>query len=127
MRILISTSSLICKHNKVNVNDDVNDDVNNYINNQLYINKSNIQGVGVFTSNDIKSGSHIYNVIDNNRNINFIGSKVNHSYNPNSILKKNDDDSFSIFATKFINKNNEIVADYTNTPDFIKKPDPSWI
>ena len=126
----IPKSNTNCINDKNNIHTLDNSNNSNdikIIDDGLFINKSNIQGVGVFTSKDIKNGNHIYKVIDSNRNINFIGSKINHSYKPNSILKKNIDNSYSLFAIKFINKNSEIVADYTNTPNFINKPDPSWI
>jgi len=91
----------------------------------LYINKSNIHGVGIFTKLNMIKNKKIYKAIEKNRNITYHGSKINHSNNPNTYLKETKN-GWYIYASKYIKKFSELTLDYNKTPDFIMKPDPNW-
>jgi hypothetical protein len=99
--------------------------IREYYNNNLYLSKSNIEGVGVFCNKDYQINQQIFKAIENDKNITEIGRKINHCNNPNTSLHKYDD-GWYIVASKNINKNTELTVDYTYTPDFIRKPDPNW-
>lgn len=93
-----------------------------------YISKSKIHGVGVFALQDIFVNEPIDVAIDSNNTITLFGSKINHSFNNNTKLvydgiRKN----YYLYATKNIQKNEELLANYNqDTPDFIKKANPEW-
>ncbi len=91
----------------------------------LYIDKSNIHGVGVYTKKNYNKNDKIFLAIDNNKIITYIGSKINHSNNPNTQLL-NTSEGWNIFALDKIKKNMELTANYNNSPDFINKANPNW-
>lgn len=97
----------------------------NQLNTTYYIGPSKINGDGVFINTDIRQGTVLFEAIDKNKKVTKLGSKVNHCNNPNSALVEINN-SWYLILTKHCNKNNEITADYNYTPNFIKKPDPSW-
>ena len=88
--------------------------------NILYLSKSNIHGIGVFTKKDFNINDFIFTGIKH-REITHFGSKINHSWNPNTYLKKINN-NYNIYAKTHIKKNNELTIDYRYTPDFIQKP-----
>jgi len=92
----------------------------------LYLSESKIHGNGIFTSKNIKKDNFILNAIDKNNHVTDIGTKINHSYNPNALLtfKLN---KYNLYAIRDINRHEEITANYNDTPDFINKPNPNWI
>lgn len=90
-----------------------------------YISESHIHGTGVFTKTVIDKGRIVDIAIDRNEKVTFFGSKVNHSWDPNTSLYKHNG-IYYLVAEKRINPFEEITANYTNTPDFIKKPDFKW-
>ena len=97
--------------------------------NNLYIYKSNIHGLGLFSMKYYKPHDIIlYNCIDNNtQDISELASYVNHSYNPNSILYYDSNiNGYHLIALKNINISDEITGNYNYTPSYIKKPDKSW-
>jgi hypothetical protein len=90
-----------------------------------YISESGIHGTGVFTNSLINPGQIIDIAIDNNNKVTYFGSKVNHSWRPNTSLYKLNN-IYYLVADKRIGPFEEITANYMNTPDFIKKPDFNW-
>lgn len=91
----------------------------------LYIYKSNIHGDGLYTNKKINKNNYISLLINSNKIITYFGTKINHSYTPNTILHHTEN-GWHIVALKNINKNTELTVDYNDTPDFIKKPEPKW-
>ena len=91
----------------------------------VYIGKSNIEGDGIMALRNINKGDKIFIAIDDYNSITYLGSKINHCNNPSAELVKNDK-VWYVVALYDIEKNKEITVDYNKTPDFIKKPDPSW-
>jgi hypothetical protein len=90
-----------------------------------FISESGIHGTGIFTKNVINPGQIIDVAIDNNNKVTYFGSKVNHSWRPNTYLYKLNN-IYYLVADKRIDQFDEITANYMNTPDFIKKPDFNW-
>jgi len=82
--------------------------------------KSKIHGVGIYTSKLLSRGDVIDIAIDINNKVTFFGSKINHSYNPNSILiHKNS--LYYVVANQIIEPYTEITVNYDTTPPFIMK------
>jgi len=97
-------------------------------NSNLYIDNSNIHGVGIFTKKKYKANDFILNIINNGeiRNISEFGRKVNHSWNPNCYLKK-DFNNYNLYALYDISPYEEITADYRYNPWFFKQPESDFI
>jgi SET domain-containing protein len=91
----------------------------------FYISKSNIQGVGVFADKDYNENSFLFTGIEPNRKITYLGSKINHCNKVNTYLV-NEENGWNIYSKRKINKGEELLIDYNNTPEFIKKPDKNW-
>lgn len=95
---------------------------------KIYIGKSKIHGYGVFSNTLIYPGEKIFvsleNKNDGNGNIvTYIGSKINHSFKPNTKLVLNPyNHSHDIVAIRHINQYEELTVDYTFTPSDIMKP-----
>uniref|UniRef100_A0A6C0ECG5 SET domain-containing protein n=1 Tax=viral metagenome TaxID=1070528 RepID=A0A6C0ECG5_9ZZZZ len=89
------------------------------------IRPSKIHGVGVFTRKQFFTGEAVLKAIELSQEITYLGKHVNHSNNPNTVLKLQND-GWYLLALRNINPNEEITADYKDTPPFIKKPDPNW-
>lgn len=110
--------------------------------NDFTIGKSNIQGLGLFSKRSRVKDDKLFVAIQSNKTVTPIGSKINHcpgkfknpaeaSYAvlPNTYLSTSADKNTGewwIIAGRNIDAGEELTVDYTNTPDFIKKPDPSW-
>lgn len=102
------------------------------------ISESSIQGVGLYTKRKRSKGENLFVAINSNKKVTPIGSKINHcpskrtserSIPPNTYLSTTPDKDTGewwIIAARDIAVGEELTMDYTNTPDFIKKPDPSW-
>jgi SET domain-containing protein len=90
-----------------------------------YLSDSQIHGVGIYTKEFLKTGQMIDVAIDENGIVTYFGSKINHSWNPNSNLYKLNNKYYMV-AIKDIQPFTEITANYMNTPDFIKKPSFDW-
>jgi len=94
---------------------------------------SKIHGYGIFASENIKKNTIISKCFDeiktrdNKPTADFtnICKFINHSYNPNSKLKKIKN-IYYLLAIKDINMNEEIIANYQDTPSYIKKPESNW-
>jgi hypothetical protein len=92
-----------------------------------FVDSSKIHGVGVFINKDIPPNTFIDIAIDTYGNVTPFGSKINHSWTPSTRLVYNNiTRMYDIYSIKDMNKNSEITADYTYTPSFIRKPNPSW-
>jgi hypothetical protein len=106
------------------------------------IDKSKIQGLGLFSKRIRVKGEKLFVAIDANKKVTPIGRKINHcpgkdadgivptdSILPNTVLSTQPDKTtraWWIIADRNINVGEELTMDYTHTPKFIKKPDPSW-
>lgn len=90
-----------------------------------YTAPSSIHGIGVYAKEDILKNDILFEAIDENNKITYYGSLVNHCNNPTSKLIQINNKWFLV-ALKNLKKGDEIIADYRDTPDFIKKPDPNW-
>ena len=90
-----------------------------------YLSDSKIHGVGIYAKEYIRKNQVIDLAIDGNKKITLFGSKLNHSWKPNANLYKIND-MYYIVAEMAIQPFTEITVNYTNTPDFIKKPKLDW-
>ena len=95
--------------------------------NNWKLSTSKIHGVGIFATQFHYPNSFIDVAIDNENNITYFGSKLNHSWNPTSrLIYSRGTKTYDIYSLKQINKGDEITVDYTFTPDFIVKPSAHW-
>lgn len=110
--------------------------------NEFTIGKSRIEGLGLYTKRRREKDEKLFVAIKSNKSVTLIGSKINHcpgkfkspaeaSYAilPNTYLSATPDKTTGewwIIASRYIEAGEELTLDYTNTPDFIIKPDPSW-
>jgi hypothetical protein len=92
------------------------------------IRKSEIAGVGVFSTKEYNEGDSLFTVIHASKDVEpTLGSKVNHcpsSKSNTKVVKIGDE--WQLFATKALKSGDELTADYTDTPDFIRGPEPEW-
>lgn len=88
-----------------------------------HISQSKIHGNGLYTNIKLYPDDFIDVAVGSDRIITFFGSKINHSYTPNTYLKKLEDGTYGIFALSMIDEYTELTANYVNTPDFIRKPE----
>lgn len=86
---------------------------------KVYINKSTIHGEGLFAAKDLFIYEYLFTVIKDHK-ITKIGEKINHSYSPNCILIRHEND-FEIYANENIDKDTELTVHYDYTPPYIKK------
>lgn len=99
--------------------------INYNIREKFIISPSKIHSFGVFSNEDIQINTNLFVAIDKSTKITKLGSMVNHSYKPNTNLVKTHE-GWVLVSNKDILKGDEITANYNNTPNFIKKPDPLW-
>ena len=101
------------------------------MNKKWYVKPSNIHGVGVFSLDTIFRGETI------DHGIYFLayviplvtkfGSKINHSFTPNTALVYNGTkNTYDIVAIRHILPHTELTLDYRGTPFYIQKPEPHW-
>lgn len=91
------------------------------------ISKSNIHGVGVIVIRDIEFNEYIDTAILSDKTITFFGSKINHSWTPNTRLIYDPVHKvYDIYAKTPLKAGTEITVDYTFTPYFINKPLKFW-
>ena len=92
--------------------------------NYLTIDKSNIQGLGLFATSKIEKGrkigiTHIFNEsFENNYIRTPLGGFINHSINPNCELKELDKKNLMLYSIYEINQNEEITLKYKMYSDF---------
>lgn len=92
-----------------------------------YLSSSTIHGIGVFTNKYLQPDSYIDIGIGRNELVTFFGSKINHSWTPSCKLVYNSfKKTYDVYSIKELYKDDEITLDYTFTPSFILKPDPTW-
>jgi SET domain-containing protein len=96
-----------------------------------YLKKSSIHGQGVFSNTFIKKDSLIDSAIVFpflfEFSITNFGSKINHSYIPNSKLRFDEKSKmYNVYATRDINPDEEILLNYNDTPFFIEKALPHY-
>ena len=105
------------------------------------IDKSKLQGLGLFSKRIRVKGERLFEAINANKKVTPIGRKINHcpgkdadgivptnSILPNTVLSTEPDKATGTWwaiAARTINVGEELTMDYTNTPDFITKPDPT--
>jgi alanine dehydrogenase len=82
--------------------------------------KSRIHGVGIYTTKLVNKNQVIDIAIDKNNKITLFGSKLNHSFKPNSMLMEKNK-VFYVVANQIIKPYTEITVNYNNTPPFIAK------
>lgn len=102
------------------------------------IGESDIQGLGLFTKRSHSKGDRLFVAINPDETVTPIGSKINHcpgksssaiAVIPNTYLSTSPDKATGewwIIARRNIDVGEELTVDYTDTPDFIHKPDPNW-
>jgi hypothetical protein len=106
------------------------------------IGESHIQGLGLFTKRSRVKGERLFVAINADETVTPIGGKINHCPSkadvggggrtavlPNTYLSATPDKTTGewwIIALRDIAAGEELTVDYTNTPDFIHKPDPNW-
>ena len=106
------------------------------------IGNSNIDGLGLFTKRKRLKDEKLFVAINSNKMVTKVGSKINHcpgkfknpaeatySMLPNTYLSSTPETDMGVWwviAARDINAGEELTIDYTNTPDFINKPDPKW-
>ena len=89
----------------------------------IYIDNSNIHGLGIFTNTKIIKNQYICDAIINNK-ITPLASKINHCSNKFNVdLEQNEKGDYYFIALKDINKSDEIVINYKSdkVPNFINK------
>ena len=92
---------------------------------KTYIDYSNIHGKGIFNTYNLKENEKIFIGID--KFLKYIpyvtnkGSMINHSYNPNCRLLKQDN-KFWVISNQFIPKRTELTLNYKYTPWYIDGP-----
>ena len=105
------------------------------------ISDSRIQGLSLFTKRSRVKGERLFVAINADETVTPIGGKINHCPSkvaagsgrtaviPNTYLSATPDKTTGewwIIALRDIDAGEELTVDYTNTPDFIHKPDPNW-
>jgi hypothetical protein len=105
------------------------------------IGESHIQGLGLFTKRSRVKGERLFVAINADETVTPIGGKINHCPSkvaagsgssavlPNTYLSATPDKTTGewwIIALRNIEAGEELTVDYTNTPDFIHKPNPNW-
>jgi|LakMenEpi02Apr12_1017379.scaffolds.fasta_scaffold02271_2 hypothetical protein len=123
--IILSALSIISLYNDNKNKKNSEYIINEYIINEYSIKKSNINGLGVFSNIYIKKGEYLFEVVNTDKNISYLGSYINHCNKPNTKLVKHNN-TWWLISLNDILPNTEVIADYNDTPYFIKKPDPSW-
>ena len=98
---------------------------NDPMNINYYISNSKIHSQGLFSKITSKNGEILFKAIAQNKRITPTGAKVNHCWTPNTLLRQYND-GWWLIASKDIQVNDEITADYRYTPDFIAKPNSNW-
>jgi SET domain-containing protein len=93
----------------------------------VIIKPSRIHGVGVFTVRSFAPNDFIFTAIDENKKITDLGSKINHSWQPNThLLFVNNE--WNIYASGMIEPGEELTANYNkNKPNFIKPAIKDWV
>ena len=95
------------------------------------ISQSKIDGVGVFATRWLTPGELIGMAIENTLGfiptITFFGSKVNHSYKANTVLRYDySTKTHNLYAIGCIAPGTELTADYRYTPMYIMGPQPHF-
>jgi SET domain-containing protein len=89
--------------------------------------KSPIEGVGVYMTQNIDVNQYIDTAIQSDNTITFFGSKINHSWTPNTkLIYDSINRTYDVYSNKPIKNGTELTIDYTFTPSFIKKPLKHW-
>lgn len=105
----------------------LNQTYDEFFSDNFYVSQSKIQGNGVFAKINIDPEHKLFTVIDVSQQVIGLGKLVNHCNRPNSkIVYDEKTATWYLISIRKINKDEEITADYNNTPTFIKKPDPNW-
>lgn len=95
---------------------------------KYFIDKSKIHGQGVFAGRWLDKELNLGRVTDPYPNVTTIGSKVNHSKNPNCILRKiqiANNIFHDLVTAEDISPNEELTLDYNKYEGFLNA-DPSW-
>ena len=95
------------------------------------VSESSIHGEGIHATRYINPGEMIGVAIRTSLGVvpmvTYFGSKINHSYNPNSVLRYDyQTGTHNIYSTQAIYPGMEITADYRFTPAYIMGPEPHY-
>jgi hypothetical protein len=94
---------------------------------ELYFSESTVHGTGLFTKRGFRAGELVLVAIEPDQQITHQCSKVNHCVSrANLVLREGEPGYWNLHALRDLEKGEELLTDYNNTPDFIAKPDPSW-
>lgn len=96
------------------------------------IGNSQIHGKGVMAGRNMNKGSIVDKATDPSSRaddkITHMGSKLNHSPNPNCLLNKVETSRIifhNLITTKDVDEGEELTVNYGDYPEF-KDPDPEW-
>lgn len=89
------------------------------------VKKSNIHGVGVYTTKYYKKNSFLFEAIESDKEITELGKYINHCDKPNTVLLKYNN-GWSLFAIQDIDEDTEILTNYKQAPYFIQPPNKNW-
>ena len=95
------------------------------------IDRSNIDGLGVIASKNIKKGEFIGTAVTNESSMlgekgiycdtrTILGQKMNHQDNENT-MQRSENNALNIYAKNNIRENEEITVNYINLPDYVDK------
>lgn len=96
---------------------------------KFYLKESNIHGQGAFAKFKIEKGEFIGTIIYHFKGKIYIPKDtyfVNHCKQSNTIIKKKTRDHYELYASKDIQKDEELFLDYHTTPSYITKPKNHW-
>jgi len=89
---------------------------------------SKIHGLGVFSRKWLQQGEKIAKGITFYMGVfpvvSFMGSKINHSYNPSAVLRYNPSEKvYNVYSAYNLTPGTEITIDYNDTPSYISGPE----
>lgn len=97
----------------------------NYYDSSFYIKESQINGNGIFSKNKVKSGDTLFKAINDKKRVTLLGKFINHCNIPNSYLRFYNNEYY-LYALNDICEDEEITANYDDTPYFIKNSKKEW-
>lgn len=96
---------------------------------KFYDKASKIHGKGCFASSKINSGELIGTIIYHFKGKIYVPQDiyfVNHCQKSNTILKKHNTDHYDLYASKDIEKDEELFLNYNFAPSYVIKPTNDW-
>jgi hypothetical protein len=97
---------------------------------EFYVSQSSIHGEGLFTSIFIPANSLLFKVINKDKTVTKLGSKINHCQveKTNTLLKElPSTDEWYLYSIKDIQPSEELTSDYNLAPKhLIQRPKTEW-